>query len=363
MAQLCGCDPQKYIRFEQLTQRPDTKILKHLLSTARLGLDYISDDPREERCREYLGYPLNLLYLASTGGLGRDFIPLWSPKNKVLSIIGRKYLSMNSLIDPVTKKLVNPAENIAQTLHILESGEETFNCVIFVAKEDEQNWPIRNGGNISWKFISTKFNGKGATFCDDPKIRLGVIMGENYFTKNGVSGVHETMGEESDPWHFFACEWSVWKEGLTWAKRGRHTRTHPCEQARLRSILKDKPIVLWDFEDLVNKWRECAGKMDQNNTPIFAYYSGELAFLVLAASKIGDTEYVHTNYDRYSQALQEFCTYARSQISDYKQTEKPETMVPLITSWLGLTHSQEMFALVRSRLDSFSESFLKENAI
>lgn len=362
MLNLASVDSKKFLIPED-TKNSDPKVISHLINTANLAIEYVGPNPSIERAREFLGYPLNLLYMSLLNSFADSFQPMWSPSGRVLSFIGEGFSQMAPVWDSQLNRYVLPHENVEESLRLLDLGEETFTTLLFVTKEDDLRLPIQEDGGERWKFISTKNGGVGVVFCDDPKIKFGVMMGERYFPKTAIKGVYEVLAEECNPWHFWSCEWSFWKECAAWSILGRHTESHPFEQKRFREIIEEEGLELYELKDLIYSWRETARQKGKKYSAYYAYYSGEVAFLIMAAHKKGDSSYFHNNYQEYSKLISEFTTMVRSRIADYKDTSKSDIMMPILLEWVGISDENELFSMVNAKIRPFSEEFRKANKL
>lgn len=306
--------------------------------------------------RKQLCYPINMLRIVLDEQKRSKYQVSFSEDRKIAGLIGEGYAKMSEREDPVTGVTVTPAQNVQETLRITASNPDSFHALLFITEADDKKMPVYGK---EWTNETTK---SGApTFDDFGETHFGVVIGDNYFKKVGVSGVHEVLGEETDPWHF-ALPWSVWKEGITWAKRGRHTKTHPCEQLKLREYIdKYESIRLWNFRDLVYDWEKSARKRDDvKEHTYFAYYSAELAFLTLAARNSGDSEFKAEHYEKYADSLEDLCKAVKEAGVDKEDTKKPEVMMPHALRWAGFDSEDQLFDYVDDKLPKFSQDFLKQ---
>lgn len=117
---------------------------------------------------------------------------------------------------------------------------------------------------------------------------------------------------------------------------------------------------IWSFKDLIYNWKESASKRDKVNHSIFAIYSGQIAFLTLAAKIVGDTEFVGEHYPAYVEVIEEFCSTVTNAGVPNKDTDKPEVMMSFALKWAGFAEEDEFFAYVDEKLPQFSKEFLRQ---
>lgn len=331
--------------------------VKTLITISEYAEHDIKESDDLTRRKEQLSYPINMLLTALTEKGRSDYRVFFSTDRQVVGLAGKGYIEMPEREDPVTGETVLPQQNIEESLRVTSLNPNTFYALLFVTREDDKNLPLYGS---DWDSASTHFGGKGPTFSDFGELHFGIAIGDNFFPKVGVHGVHEVLGEETDPWHY-AMPWSAWKEGITWAKRGRHTKTHPCEQRNFRTIIeKYQGIKLHKFKDLIYDWMTNARKIDNVDHPIFAYYSAEIGFLSLAARIIGDSDFQAEHYQQYVGALEAFCKSITDAGVNKQDTYKPEVMLPHALQWSGFASEDQLFEYVDGNLSKFSEEFLKQ---
>lgn len=303
-------------------------------------------------------YIINCMAIALSEEYKQKYKLQFSQDRGIIGLIGENYLKLPEVQDPVTGELVTPQQNITETLRVLSQNPEAFYLASFLTLEDDKAMPIRKK---EWRTISDMFGGKGPSFADNADAHHGIICGDNYFPKFGVSGVAECIIEEIHPWHF-GMPFSWIKEGATFAVLGKHTLRFPCELKNLLAAeARIGAIKYWKTQELINNWRDCAMANDEKNAPIFAYFSAELLFLILAYRNIRNTSLPgDAHYLQKEMQIQQLIDQVLAEGLNPKQRSDNDLMIPRLLDWAGFITLEELSAYVDERMSKFGFRYLEQ---